>query len=299
MISEERKAVLLEALRGHSVAKENITEEYKKNLLLCDREEFTIETAGGPLKLYVFKAKNRTENCPVHINIHGGGFVRPHVIRDEVWSCKVADALKGIAVDLDYSLAPEYPYPTAVNQCYDATKWVFSKAEEWKADKEQISIGGYSAGANLAAVVSIKSNETKDFKLCYQVLGYGCFDMVTDPADKPDADKNLIPVERGRMFNECYTENDPEKLASPYCSPVKASFEQIKGVPEALVITAGSDNFRFEDGDYAVKLMLSGVKVTMKCFLNSSHGFIIHCTGEWEEAQQLIIDSLKAKAGIK
>lgn len=297
MLTEERKAVLIEALRGHSVAREHITDEYKKNLLLSDREEFELESQGVPFKVYVFTAKNRTANCPVHINVHGGGFVRPHVIRDEIWTSKVADAIHGIGVDVDYSLAPEYPYPTAVSQTYDAVKWVFSKLAEWDADDKRVSMGGYSAGANLTAVTAIKANETKDFRLCLQILGYGCFDMATDPADKPDAEYNMIPVERGRMFNECYTENDPEKLASPYCSPLFASDEQLRGLPDALVISAGEDNFRFEDSDYVKRLMLNGVKVTAKQYMNSNHGFIIHCTAEWEEAQELILDMLK-KAGI-
>jgi acetyl esterase len=297
MLTEERKAVLIEALRGHSVAVEHITEEYSKYLESCAREEITLETSGGAMKVYVFTAKNRIENCPVHINVHGGGFVRPHEKRDEIWSCKVADALKGIAVDLDYSLAPEYPYPTAVNQCYDAVKWVFSMLTSWDADPKRVSMGGYSAGANLTAVTALKANETKEFRLCCEVLGYGCFDMATDPSDKPDAEHNLIPAERGRMFNECYTELDPEKLASPYCSPIKADEKMLRGLPDTLIIAASRDNFRFEDADYARKLFLAGVKVTAKVFPDADHGFIIHCSGPWQEGQQLIIEYLKS-AGL-
>ena len=293
MLTQEQKETMIAALRGKSVAKENITEEYKKNLDLAEREEVKVTTSEGPVPCYIFTAKNRTKNCPVHINVHGGGFVRPHVLRDEIYSAKVADAIQGIVVDVDYSLAPEYPYPKAFNETYEVCRWVFSMLEHWDADSKRVSMGGHSAGANLTAAVCLKANQTKEFQFCLQVLDYGAFDMVTDPADKPEAATNMIPVERGRMFSLAYTDGNPETLKDPYCSPLLATDEMLKGLPEALITSAGHDNFRFEDADYARRLVLAGGKVTQKCFLNSYHGFIVHCTDEWEEGQQLVIDTIK------
>ena len=293
MLTKEEKEQLIEALRGKSVTKENITPEYCKNLELADREEAEFSTSGGPVTCYVFKAKNRTSKCRVHINVHGGGFVRPHVLRDEIYSAKVADAIEGIVVDVDYRLAPEYPYPTAFNQCYDVCRWVFSMLKEWDGDENRVSMGGHSAGANLTAAVCLKANQTKEFKLCLQVLDYGPFDMVTDPAEKPEAETNMIPVERGRMFNLAYTDGNLDVLKDPYCSPLLATDEMLMGLPEALVISAGHDNFRFEDDQYALRLIGAGVKVTARRFLESSHGFVVHCTGEWEEGQELVISTIR------
>lgn len=217
----------------------------------------------------------------------------PHVLRDEIYSAKVADAIQGIVVDVDYSLAPEYPYPRAFNETYEVCRWVFSMLDHWDADGKRVSMGGHSAGANLTAAVCLKANQTKEFQFCLQVLDYGAFDMVTDPADKPEAATNMIPVERGRMFSLAYTDGNLENLKDPYCSPLLATDEMLKGLPEALITSAGHDNFRFEDADYAKRLVLAGVKVTQKCFLNSYHGFIVHCTDEWEEGQQLVIDTIR------
>ena len=293
MLTQEQRDTMIAALRGKSVAKENITPEYKKNLELADREEVKVSTSEGPVPCYVFTAKNRTANCPVHINVHGGGFVRPHVLRDEIYSAKVADKIQGIVVDVDYSLAPEYPYPRAFNETYEVCRWVFSMLERWDADVKRVSMGGHSAGANLTAAVCLKANQTKEFRFCLQVLDYGCFDMVTDPADKPEAESNLIPVERGRMFSLAYTDGNPEHLKDPYCSPLLAGDEMLKGLPEALITSAGHDNFRFEDAEYAARLVAAGVKVTAQCFLESYHGFIVHCTDEWEAGQKLVIDTIK------
>ncbi|HIT64792.1 MAG TPA: alpha/beta hydrolase [Candidatus Ventrimonas merdavium] len=293
MLTKEEKERLITHLRGTSVAKENITPEYCRNLELAERTEVQVPTCEGPVPCYVFTAKNRTPQCRVHINIHGGGFVRPHVLRDEIYSAKIADAIEGIVVDVDYSLAPEYPYPTAFHQCYDICKWVFSMLPEWDGDSRRVSLGGHSAGANLTAAVCLKANQTKEFQLCFQVLDYGAFDMVTDPSEKPGAAENMIPVERGRMFNLAYTDGNLEVLKDPYCSPLLATDEMLRGLPEALVISAGNDNFRFEDAEYAKRLSMAGVKVTAKCFLNSNHGFIVHCTEEWEEGQDLVIAMLR------
>lgn len=298
MLTEEQKQELIAALRGKSVAKEHITPEYCKNLELAARQEVEVPTSEGPTKCYVFTAKNRTSHCRVHINVHGGGFVRPHVLRDEVYSAKLADAIQGIVVDVDYKLAPEYPYPTALNQCYDVCRWVFLMLEEWDGDAKRVSMGGHSAGANLTAAVCLKANRTGDFKLCLQVLDYGALDMATDPADKPEAETNMISVERGRMFNMAYTNGDLEVLKDPYCSPSRADDGMLLGLPEALVISAGRDNFRFEDEQYAIRMAACGVKVTVKRFRESCHGFIVHCTDEWEEGQELVIETIR-NAGLK
>ena len=292
-LSEERKVQLAAYLRGTNVTQEHITPEYRKCLELADKETVLIPVGEtDDVTCYVFTAKNRTANCPVHINVHGGGFVRPHVERDEIYSAKVADAIGGIVVDMDYKLAPEYPFPTAFHEAYEVCRWTFSKLKEWDADEKRVSMGGHSAGANLTAAVALKANQTKEFALCLQVLDYGAFDMATDPADKKESATNLIPAERGRMFTEAYTDGDLSLAKNPYCSPLLAPEEMLKGLPEALVVAAGQDNFRFEDMEYGVRMALAGNKVTIKCFTESKHGFIVHCTEEWEAGQKLVIDAI-------
>ena len=216
-LSEERKVQLAAYLRGTNVTQEHITPEYRKCLELADKETVLIPVGEtDDVTCYVFTAKNRTANCPVHINVHGGGFVRPHVERDEIYSAKVADAIGGIVVDMDYKLAPEYPFPTAFHEAYEVCRWTFSKLKEWDADEKRVSMGGHSAGANLTAAVALKANQTKEFALCLQVLDYGAFDMATDPADKKESATNLIPAERGRMFTEAYTDGDLSLAKNPY-----------------------------------------------------------------------------------
>lgn len=296
-LTTEEKTKMAEHLRGTNVAEEHITAEYRRNLELADREEIDVPTRAGATKCYIFTAKNREPRCAVHINVHGGGFVRPHLPRDEIYSAKVADAIRGIVVDVDYRLAPEYPFPAAFDECYDVCRWVFAQAGAWDADPGRISMGGHSAGGNLTAAVALKANRTGDFRLCLQVIDYAALDMFTDPADKPEAATNLIPAQRGRMFTLLYSDGDESVTRDPYFSPAAAADDMLAGLPDALVISAGHDNFRFEDEAYALRMASMGVKVTVKRFCGSRHGFVVHCADEWEEGQKLIIDTIR-QAGI-
>ena len=193
--------------------------------------------------------------------------------------------------------SPEYPFPTAFQEVYEVGRWTFSQLKKWDADEKRVSRGGHSAGANLTAAVTLKANQTKEFQLCLQVLDYGAFDLATDPDDKKGAADNLIPAERGRMFTEAYTDGDLTLTRDPYCSPLWAPDEMLEGLPEALVVTAGYDNFRFEDYDYAIRMAAAGTKVTLKCYTRSNHGFLVHCTEEWEAGQELVIGAIR-QAGL-
>jgi acetyl esterase len=292
----EEKTKLAEKLRGNKGIGEHITPDYQKNLELAIKKEVDVPTSEGVTRCYVFTAKNREPRCAVHINTHGGGFVRPHLFRDEIYSAKLADAIQGIVVDVDYRLAPEYPYPAAVNECYEVCRWVFSQAGKWDANPDRISMGGQSAGGTLTAAVALKANQTRDFRLCLQVISYAELDQFTDPAEKLGAETNAIPMEIIRMFTLVYTSGEKKLTLEPFCSPAASTDKMLMGLPDALVISAGHDIFRFENEAYAMRMASMGVNVTVKRFVNSDHGFVAHCTGEWAEAQQLIIDTIRQKA---
>ena len=292
MLTENQKKEIIRVIRGTSTVIEQISDEYKLRINLSVRREYQVSTSAGMVTCYVFTAKNREPGCRVHINIHGGGFIKSHAERDELYSSGLADKIHGIVVDVDYALSPEYPYPVAFNQCYDVCSWVFGKLNEWDGDPKRVSLGGHSAGANLTAAICLKAGQTGDFRICLQVLDYGFFDLLTDPSEKPEADTNLIPVERARLFTLAYTNGDLNPKPDPFMSPSCAPDYMLQGLPEALVIAAGKDNFRFENLEYARRLALNGVRVTAKCIPEAKHGFIVFCSEGWEEGQALVIEAI-------
>ena len=106
--------------------------------------------------LYLYSEKPY-QNCPVHINVHGGGFVRPHVLRDEIYSAKVADAIRESLWMWITAWLRSIRTRKAFNETYEVCRWVFSMLEHWDADSKRVSMGGHSAGANLTAAVCLKA----------------------------------------------------------------------------------------------------------------------------------------------
>ena len=277
-------------LRASSIVQTQLTPEMESYLEKVIWYESTIPTREGDSHVYMVEPKGKKEKYPLFVNIHGGGFVRGYQKRDTIFSAYIADSLGCKVIDIDYRLAPEYPFPIPVNECYDVVKWAFHNAESLKIDTERIAVGGHSAGGNLTAAIALMANQTKHFKLCYQIMDYPFLDAMTDPAEKI-AEGSIFPVDRMKNFSACYLENE-EDYSNPFHSLVCAEKEQLKGLPPALIITAGKDVLRHEAERYALMLIHAGVRVTMKSYMESDHGFMIHGLDEFREARDLVVDEL-------
>ena len=298
-LTEQRRKEILDVLERTSLRPKNAPapeypQEYKDYLKLCEEEILTRTVDGYDYKLYIYRAKNRTENCPIHINIHGGGFIGPHADCDSMFSCYVADQIGGIVVDLDYTTSTVAAWPVAFDQCYDAAQYTFAHCEAWGGDANRISAGGYSAGGVLVAGIALKAADTGDFRLCLQVLGYPPLDNLIHPLYKKGGYNRVFAPERELAFSQLYVAEDKEAMASAYGSPNYATDEQLKKLSRALVISAEGCNFRYEDEEYAERMAAVGVEVTVKRFLGARHGFIPHFAEHWREATDLIVRSIRS-----
>ena len=295
------KLRLAEQLRNTSVVEPRVLASHEAYLDAVDVEPASIPTREGAARANLIIPRRIPAPQSLFVNVHGGGFVRPHARRDTVFCAVVAVRVGCKVLDLDYSLAPEHPFPAAFNEAYDVLKWAYTRGETIGVDRDRIAMGGHSAGGNLTAGVALMANRTGDFALRLQMLDYPFLDGVTDPADKA-LGGDLIPVDRMRAFIELYVE-DPRDLANPCISPVMAEAASLAGLPPALVLTAGKDSLRAEADRYVAMLIAAGVEVTAKRFLASDHGFVVNCLDEYGEAMDLICDSLawalrgKAKEG--
>ncbi len=257
--------------------------EYLGFLDMVERTELTIDVpmVNVPVRLIVSVAKNKIDNCPVHVNMHGGGFVLPQNADDDMYCAKVATQIKGVVVDVDYASSFDHPFPVAFEQCYEAVKWAFCNIEKWNGSRKNFSIGGHSAGGNLASAISLRNAQTKDFDLCLQVLDYAAIDLF----------KNISPSanERVQAFSELYSGGDNRLLQSPYCSPVFATDMMLKNQPKTLIVNCGSCDFKKDNENYGIRLVENGNEVIFKCFMNSRHGSTVRCLDEWEAQQDFII----------
>lgn len=260
------------------------------DLAACQTVEMPPEDGFG-YKVDIYTAKNRTPCCPVHINIHGGGFINPHQINDSLFSAWLADAIRGVVVDVDYTLSDEAEYPVALNQCRAVGRYVYAHCAEWNCDPKRISVGGYSAGGSLATGVAMWAAQNGECPYCLLVNGYGPVHYEMDP--EVIARDGYWETDRMTAFNHLYTGGDPAKLNDPYLFQEKAPDELLAGLPRTVICTAGKCPFRFEDEAFAQRLASLGVEVTVRRFLGAVHGFIPHFMEHWQEGAELIARSIR------
>ncbi|WP_426149435.1 alpha/beta hydrolase [Pseudomonas sp. DC3000-4b1] len=233
----------------------------------------TISVEGNPLKLTVVRPEKAKGELPAFMFFHGGGWVlgdyptHARLIRDLV----VASG--AVAVYVDYTPSPEAHYPTAINQAYAATQWVAEHGQEINVDGQRLAVAGNSVGGNMAAVVSLMAKEKAAPRLRFQLLLWPVTDASFDTDSyKQYAEGHFLTRNMMTWFWDNYTTN-PAERAQVYASPLRAGTEQLKGLPPALVQTAGLDVLRDEGEAYARKLDAAGVPVTAVRYNGMIHDY--------------------------
>jgi len=261
-------------------------------------EQETVEMPavhGFPFKIYIVKAKNRTKNCPLHINIHGGGFLLPHYINDSLWSAWLADRIGGVVVDVDYTTTEFAPHPVALEQGKAAVRYAFAHCAAWDCDAKRISIGGYSAGGVFTIALGMWARD-EGLPLCLLVNGYGPADMRYDLRDTNAAGYWKTAEGRGTGFSVLLSDGDPAVMEEPCYWHLGAPDELLSHLPPTLIIAAGECAFRFQNEQLGAKLASLGVEVTMKRVPGARHGFIPHFMDHWEEGADLIVRMIRASS---
>lgn len=279
---------VLDATGGHRETawrERVIPESYAAYCALCIREEQILTFPGlNPIRIVITRPKEQAENAPLHVNFHGGGFVFLQDEDDDLYCAHLAAATGAVVVDVDYASSFDAPYPMAFDQSYEVCKWAYAHCAEWGCNPARFSVGGASAGGNLAMVVSMKAVQTRDFPLCLQVLDYAANDN-----DMAMHDPRQL---RSQAFSTLYVDGDLEKLTDPFVSPRFAPDEMLKGLPETLVIAPGKCPFFECNNILAQRMEKMGVKVTVKEYPDSPHGFTVRMAGAWQEAQEQIVAAI-------
>jgi acetyl esterase len=208
----------------------------------------------------------------VVVYLHGGGFVAGAIDEFDVMARKLAERTSCAVVLVGYRLAPEHPYPTAVEDCEAALRWSAAQVEELtgRADAPLI-VAGDSAGGNLAAVLARRARDAGGPALALQVLIYPVTDAAFDTGSYLDPEnQGLLTREAMVWFWDHYTP-DPAQRAEPDASPLRA--EDLTGLPPAVVLTAEHDVLRDEGEAYAQRLREAGVPVEHQRHLGQGHGF--------------------------
>lgn len=209
---------------------------------------------------------------PALVYLHGGGFVLGTLDGvDEV--CRAIAARSGWAVfSLEYRLAPENPYPAALDDCFDAFTWLRRSAAGLGLDPHVIAVGGDSAGGNLSAALCLKLRDLGLDQPVSQVLVYPAVDdSFATPSWTEFADAPLLTSADARWLWEQYLGPDHAGAVDHLATPMRA--ESLRGLPPALVLTAAVDPLRDDAEAYAERLRRDGVEATLTRYAGVFHGF--------------------------
>jgi len=229
-------------------------------------DDWTI--SGIPVRVY---RPNLVKPLPILVYFHGGGWVLGDIEGYDPVCRALAMASGCIVASVEYRLAPEHPYPAALEDCYNVTKYIAENAQEFDADAERLAVGGDSAGGNLAAAVTLLAQETGGPEIQFQLLIYPATDYSADTGSMQEfADGHFLTHAAMRWFWQQYA-GGAENGLKYWISPLKAT--SLSGLPPAFVITAECDVLRDQGEAYAQRLEDAGVPVRLKRYDGAIHGF--------------------------
>jgi acetyl esterase len=234
--------------------------------------------ADGPsaqVALRILRPENTHTPLPVIVYIHGAGWVFGSTQTHDRLVRELAVGAQAAVVFPVYRLCPEVSYPTALEECYMVARWVARRGQEYGLDAQRLAVAGDSVGGNMAAAVTLLSRERGEPDIRLQLLFYPVTDAAFDTASYHQfAEGYHLRRDAMMWFWEQYTRHPGERNEIT-ASPLRASTQQLQGLPPALIITAEADVLRDEGEAYANKLRQAGVRVTAVRFQGTIHDFVM------------------------
>jgi acetyl esterase len=210
---------------------------------------------------------------PVMVYMHGGGWVLGNYTGVDTLARALVNRSGCAILSIDYRLAPEYKYPSALEDVERALEWVVANADQWGLNSKCLAVGGDSSGANLAAAASLLLRDRSGARLAFQLLVYPALDHNYDNRSYQchgDGISSALSRTDVIWFHNHYVSR-PEELDLPYVSPLRA--ESLAHMPRTLLICAEIDPLLDESVEYARQLEKAGVMVELKVYPGMFHGF--------------------------
>lgn len=230
-------------------------------------------TPGVAMRAYRPAKADKTEVLPALVFFHGGGCTIGDLDTHDVLCRELANGARCAVFSVEYRLAPEAPFPAAVDDCIAATEFVFRNSESLHVHRDRIAVGGDSAGGNLAAVVALHARDAGGPPLCFQLLIYPATDQDLDTdSRRRNGEGYLLTRPLMEQFRSYYVPR-PADYADWRASPARARSHA--GLPPAFVFTAGFDPLLDEGRQYVELLARAGVEVAYRDYPDMIHGFIL------------------------
>nr|WP_296072151.1 alpha/beta hydrolase [uncultured Actinoplanes sp.] len=240
-----------------------------------DEKWITVPAEVNDVPVRIVRPLGSTEALPVILYVHGGGWVIGNAGTHDRLVRELAVGADAAVVFVEYDRSPEARYPVAIEQAYAVAQWVTRHGRSVGLDPSTIAVAGDSVGGNMTAALTLMAKQRGDVTFVHQSMYY----PVTDAGQDTDsyrefADGPYLPAKSMAWFWDCYLP-DKEKRDEITASPLRATLDELAGLPEAFLIVDENDVLRDEGEAYARKLTEAGVRTTSVRYNGTLHDFMM------------------------
>jgi acetyl esterase/lipase len=235
-------------------------------------ERYLLRRDGKQLRVVIYKSRHPSgQPVPGILWAHGGGYLIGVPEQDVPVYRRLIEASECVIVAPAYRLGLEAPYPAALEDCYDALRWMVSNGEELGVRSDQIGLAGMSAGGGLTAALALYARDRGEPRVAFQMPLYP---MIDDRMTTPSSIGNDAPVWNSvanALAWRIYLGELHGKEVPPYAAPARA--EDLRGLPPACTFVGDLEPFRDETVEYVCRLREAGVPVAFELYAGAYHGF--------------------------
>jgi acetyl esterase/lipase len=235
----------------------------------------TVPAEVGDVNVRIVRPPGATGTLPVILYMHGGGWVLGNARTHDRLVRELADGTGAAVVFVQYDPSPEAHYPVAIEQGYATAQWIMREGAANRLDPKRIAVAGDSVGGGMTAALALMAKERGDVQFVQQSMYYPVTDAGMDTESYSQfAEGYFLHADAMKWFWDAYCP-DLERRSEPYASPLRASEEQIEGLPPAFLIVDEADVLRDEGEAYAARLRGAGVEVTTVRYDGITHDFMM------------------------
>jgi acetyl esterase/lipase len=243
--------------------------------LPIDERWLTVPAEVGDVRVRIVRPPDVDGTLPAILYMHGGGWVLGNAGTHDRLVRELAVGTGAAVVFVEYDRSPEAHYPVAIEQGYAAAQWIAREGADNQLDPERIAVAGDSVGGGMTAALALMANERGDVRFVQQSIYYPVTDAAMDTGSYEQFAEGYFLTAKGMAwFWDAYLP-DVERRSEPHASPLRASDEQLAGLPPAFVIVDEADVLRDEGEAYAARLRAAGVAVTTVRYDGITHDFMM------------------------
>lgn len=236
------------------------------------KQKITIKTSTGKrLSLIVLSNENQETLSPGILWLHGGGYYLG--MKEMIYMSRAIDLVKkynAVVISPGYSLSLLHPYPAALNECYDALLYIVNNASSYKINKNQIMIGGESAGGGLAIAVAMMARDKKEVNIAYQMPLYPMIDNFDTPSSIDNHGK-VWNTRKNHFGWKLYLRKKAKEMVEPYAAPARQT--NYTDLPPAYTFVGDEEPFYCETMTYISNLKKAGIEANIDVYHTNIHAF--------------------------